>query len=200
MNHKENNPWRMYVTSDSSFKAEENDGLAMRSGIIALGDKDGPQIGNNPIQILEFVCRSTFTAELFAALDLVALANTINLAMTEVLTGSNSASMIADIQETGTNALESDVFLDARAVFDCIVATDTKTTTDKLMLVHAFKLKEILAMRVAKRLCWIDTLDMLSDGLNKGSVSRDPIRDACVQDQWKILHDFKQHVEARTKS
>ena len=205
--HKVNNPWRMYVISDSSFKAEENDGLAMRSGIIALGDKDGPKIGNNPIQILEFVskkqsrvCRSTFTAELYAALDLVALANTINLAMTEVLTGSKSASMMADIQETGTNALESDLFLDARAVFDCIVATDTKTTTDKLMLVHALKLKEILAMRVASRLCWIDTLDMLSDGLNKGSVARDPIRNACVHGQWKILHEFKQHVEARTKS
>ncbi|CAL1139494.1 unnamed protein product [Cladocopium goreaui] len=169
------------------------------------GDKDGPKIGNNPIQILEFVskkqsrvCRSTFTAELYAALDLVALANTINLAMTEVLTGSKSASMMADIQETGTNALESDLFLDARAVFDCIVATDTKTTTDKLMLVHALKLKEILAMRVASRLCWIDTLDMLSDGLNKGSVARDPIRNACVHGQWKILHEFKQHVEART--
>ena len=120
--------------------------------------------------------------------------------MTEVLTGSKSASMMADIQETGTNALESDLFLDARAVFDCIVATDTKTTTDKLMLVHALKLKAILAMRVASRLCWIDTLDMLSDGLNKGSVARDPIRNACVHGQWKILHEFKQHVEARTKS
>ena len=55
---KVKNPWRLFVISDSSFKGEADDALAMRSGIIALGDKDGPRIGDNPIQILEFVSKS----------------------------------------------------------------------------------------------------------------------------------------------
>lgn len=77
---------------------------------------------------------------------------------------------------------------------------DTKSTTDRLMYIHAFKLKEILAMRIASRLIWVDTRDMLCDALNKGSVSRDAIRLACSSCVWRISHGFLSHVEARTKS
>ena len=56
---------------------------------------------------------------------------------------------MAEIQETGSNALEADLFLDARSVFDSISAADTKSTADRLMHIHALKLKEILAMRIA---------------------------------------------------
>ena len=202
---KVNKPWRLYVISDSSFKGEENDALAMRSGIIALGDKDGPVVGDNSLQIIEFVskkqsriCRSTFTAELYASLDLVSLANVINLAMTEVLTGCRSATAMAEIQENGLHSLESDIIIDARSVFECVKAADVKATTDKPMLIHALKLKEVLALRIVHRLLWIDTRDMLADGLNKGIVSRDAIRMACSTGIWKIASDFQVHTEART--
>ena len=204
---KVNRPWRLFVISDSSFKGEADDALAMRSGIIALGDKDGPQIGDNPIQTLEFVskkqsriCRSTFTAELYSALDLVALGNVIiNLALTEVLTGGRSARALADLQENGENALQSDLIIDAKSVFECVAAADTKSTTDKLMLCHALKLKEILSLRIASRLLWTDTRDMLCDALNKGVVPRDAIRYACESGLWKISHAFQIHLEAKTK-
>ena len=176
--------------------------LAMKSGIIALGDRYGPKLGDNSLQIIEFVskkqnrvCRSTFTAELYAALDVVSL----TLALTEVLTGCQSASRMAEIQETGSNALEADLFLDARSVFDSISAADTKSTADRLMHIHALKLKEILAMRIANRMIWVDTRDMLCDALNEGNVSRDAIRIACATGVWRITNAFK-HVEARTKS
>ena len=181
--------------------------LAMKSGIIALDDKYGPKLGDNNLQILEFVskkqigaCRSTFTAELYAALDTVSLASVINLALAEVLTGCRSASQMAEIQEPGSNALEADLFLDARSVFDSVSAAVTKSTTDRLMYIRALKLKEILAMRIASRMIWVDTRDMLCDALNKGSVSRDAIRLACSSGVWRISHAFKSHVEARTKS
>jgi hypothetical protein len=87
---------------------------------------------------------------------------------------------MAEIQETGSNALEADLFLDARSVFDSISAADTKSTADRLMHIHALKLKEILAMRIANRMIWVDTRDMLCDALNEGSVSRDAIRIACA--------------------
>lgn len=202
---KVDRPWKVYVISDSSFKGSEDDALAMRSGIIAFGNKDGPVVGSNPIQIIEYVskkqsrvCRSTYTAELYSALDLVGLASNINSAMTEVLTGCKSASKMVDLQENGQNALQMDVVLDARAVFDSVAAADVKATTDKLMLLHALKLKELLALRVASRMLWVDTRDMLSDALNKGSVSRDEIRKACSEGVLCIQNEFKEHVEART--
>lgn len=149
---KVNKPWRVYVILDSSFKGDGDEALAMRSGIVALGDRDGPVVGDNPIQILDFeskkqtrICRSTFTAELYASLDLISLANVINLSLTEILSGCKSATEMADIQEKGLNSFECDIILDARSVFECVKAADVKTTTDRLRLIHALKLKEILA-------------------------------------------------------
>ena len=200
-------PWRLLVISDSSFKGEGDDALAMRSGIIALGSKSGPCVGRNSIQILEFVskkqtrvCRSTYTAELYSALDLIGLSSIINLALTEILTGSKSAISMANIQETGQNALEVDLIIDARSVFDSIISVDTKSTTDRLMLIHALKLKEVLALRIINRLLWIDTRDMLADALNKGVIRRDAIREACSDGCWRISQPFKCHAEAWNES
>eukprot|EP00435_Cladocopium_sp_Y103_P006354 s186_g2.t1 len=121
----------------------------------------------------------TYTAEWYSALDLTGLASNINSALTEVLTGCKSASKMVDLQESGQNSLDMDVVLDARAVFDSVAAADAKATTDKLMLLHALKLKELLSLRVAPRMLWVDTRDMLSDALNKGVIGRDEIGKAC---------------------
>ena len=66
--------------TDSAYRGEDQDHLAVRSGLIVLISARGPVVGNNPIQILEYiskkqsrVCRSTFTAELYSALDMVGL-------------------------------------------------------------------------------------------------------------------------------
>ena len=90
--HKVDSPWRVVAISDSSFKGEDQDSLAVRSGIVALTSRAGVQQGKNRLQVLEFttkkqskVCRSTFAAELHSSLDLLGVACVINAAITEVL-------------------------------------------------------------------------------------------------------------------
>ena len=197
------NPWKLLVISDSSFKGEDQKALAMKSGIIALGNKNGPIVGNNPLQVLEFVskkqsrvCRSTFTAELYAALDLIGLANNINLALSEILEGKKTARDLADLQENGVNVLQTDLVIDTQSVFTSVAAADTKTTTDPLMLIHALKLKEILSLRIANRLLWADTRDLLADGLNKGTVDRNALRLLCFAGKWVINHQMKTQPES----
>ena len=119
--------------------------------------------------------------------------------MTEVLTGGRSASDLASMQENGENALQADLIIDAKSVFECVASADTKSTTDKLMLIHALKFKEILSLRIASRLVWTGTRDMLCDALNKGVISRDSIRAAVESGVWKISNAVQLHVEARTK-
>ena len=81
------NPWKLLVILDSAFKSEDQDCLAMRSGIIALGDKGpigtaasgGAQIWSvQPVEHVcrkqQRICRSTYAAELHSALDLTGLA------------------------------------------------------------------------------------------------------------------------------
>ena len=75
---------------------------------------------------------------------------------------------------------------------------DVKATTDKLVLLHALKMKELLSLRVVFRMLWVDTRDMVSDALNKGVIARDEIRKASSDSVWRIQYEFKEHVEART--
>ena len=105
---------------------------------------------------------------------------------------------MAEIQESGLNALEMDAVLDAKSVYECIRSSDTKSTTDRLMLIFALKLKELLTLRVVHRLLWVDTRDMLAGALNKGSIARDAIRFACANGTWRIACEFQSHAEAGT--
>ena len=54
---KVNAPWKLVVTSDSAFKGEDQDCLAMRSGIIGLVSRHGIVQGENTIQVLEFMSK-----------------------------------------------------------------------------------------------------------------------------------------------
>ena len=111
--------------------------------------------------------------------------------MTEVLSGPRSARQLAEMQELGQNVLPLDLMIDAKWVYDSVSTPDPKATTDRLMLIHVLKLRELLALRIISRLLWLDTRDMLADGLNKGIVSRDALRRMCTSGRWDISHEYK---------
>ena len=46
-------PWRLVAISDSGFKGEGDDHLAIRSGLVCLVNKDFPKFGANEIQVVE---------------------------------------------------------------------------------------------------------------------------------------------------
>ena len=168
----------------------------MRSGIIALTDREGPKQGTNSLQILEFVCRkqtrvcrSTYTAELLSAVDLCGLAITINSGITEVLQGCQSAVELIKKQEQMNNALQLTLVIDAMAVFLGATSEEARCT-DSAALLHLLALRQLLQHEV-NSLAWCDTRDMLCDGLNKGVISREPIRLACTSGSWQIDFPLK---------
>ena len=179
-----NHPWRLVAISDSGFKGEGQDHLAIRSGIIALVSEEFPKLGVNQTQIIEYVskkqtrvCRSTYSAELFSCIDVRGLALNVKMTITEVLQGTTTAATLSDALETGKMAIELDVVIDAAAVYENLIVEETnlKTPSDVAMLIHALKMKELLRRNQVSRLIWTDTRSMLADGLNKGSVSRDAL-------------------------
>ena len=199
-----NNPWRLVAISDSGFKGEGQDHLAIRSGIIALVDKEFPKLGVNDIQIIEYIskkqtriCRSTYSAELFSCLDVCGLAQNVSMAITEILQGTMTATALSDTLEAGKLALELDVVIDAAAVYENLIVEETKlkTPSDVGMLIHALKMKELLKRNQVSRLIWTDTRSMLADGLNKGSVSRDALRRAAGCGEWEMPYENKIHRE-----
>ena len=158
----------------------------------------------NDIQIIEYIskkqtriCRSTYSAELFSCLDVCGLAQNVSMAITEILQGTMTATVLSDALEAGKLALELDVVIDAAAVYENLIVEETKlkTPSDVGMLIHALKMKELLKRNQVSRLIWTDTRSMLADGLNKGSVSRDALRRAAGYGEWEMPYENKIHRE-----
>ena len=63
------------------------------------------------------------------------------------------------------------------SVYAAVTATFIKTPADNGVLVHCLYLRELLNNGVLFALIWLDTRDMLADGLTKGSVDRIALHD-----------------------
>ena len=194
------NPWRLVAISDSGFKGEGDDHLAVRSGLVCLVNKDFPKLGCNEIQVVEFVskkqsrvCRSTYAAEMYSALDLAGLLFNVSLTMCEVLEGTCSAEKLASRFEDGKLSLDSDLVIDAAAVYDHIAHDEARIPHDSTMTIRGLKLRELLATGKLQRMIWCDTRCMLADGLNKGTVDREPLQTAVRDGVWKIDHAVRVH-------
>ena len=83
------------------------------------------------------VCRSTFAAELHSCLDAVGSACVINAALTEILTGVRTASQLSELQDSGGHSLEMDVAIDAKSVWDAVVADEPKSSDQLVCFICA---------------------------------------------------------------
>ena len=191
-------PWSLVAISDSAYKGEDQDCLAVRSGLIALVDKEGIKEGINNLQLLEFVskkqtrvCRSTFAAELHSCLDLFGLAVVINATLTELLNGPQTSAQLAKALDDGSNALLLDMVIDHRGLLDA-AASDENKSTDSAVLLHLMKLREDLKNRI-RTLYWVDTRSMVADALNKGAIDRCQLHELCSEGTWTISQALVSH-------
>lgn len=192
-------PWSLVAISDSAYKGEEQDCLAVRSGILALTNKDGIHQGINELQLIEFVskkqtriCRSTFAAELHSCLDLFGLAGIVNATLTELLQGPRSAGQLSRELDSGSSALPLDMVIDHRGLLDA-ASSDENKSTDSAVLLHLMKLREDLKSSIRK-LWWCDTRSMVADALNKGAIDRAQLHELCVQGTWTIQQPLVSNV------
>ena len=64
------------------------------------------------------------------------------------------------------------LYIDAKSVYSAIIATNIKVPTEKSLLSHVQYVRELLDIRLLKIIVWMDTRDMVADGLTKGAVNR----------------------------
>ena len=81
---------------------------------------------------------------------------------------------------------------DSCSVFRAVQATDVKIPTEKSTLYHVQWIHECLLRKVLKTMFWIDTRDMCADGLTKGSVPRDALRNLASAGKWVLTQAWKQ--------
>jgi hypothetical protein len=136
------------------------------------------------------VVRSTFAAELHSMLDSAGLAICLNATWTEIFSKQKlTPSMIARMQDNGELALPMDMFIDARSVRDAIAADHIKVPAEKTLYIHVLAGRDLLDRNLFERLIWIDTMDMITDGMTKGSIDRSALMKIGQNGLWQFKGD-----------
>ena len=175
-------PIRILGFSDSAFKAqeEESTGLALRSLVVCLVPESSKLAHNGKCHLLDFVVRrlkrvvrSTFSAELNALIDGIETMLLTQLILHQIYCGcQETPEQLIHRLEHGGLYPPIDVCLDANAVFDAIAAKDTATPLEASLKLHILSIKAKVLAGTLRTVGWLDTREMVADGLNKGSVSR----------------------------
>ena len=82
------------------------------------------------------------------------------------------------------------LYVDAMSVFAAVTATFLKIPAEKSLLSHVQYIWELLDTHVLEARLWIDTRDVIADGLTRGSVDREAI-DSVLRGSWDIAHTCK---------
>ena len=83
----------------------------------------------------------------------------------------------------------SEAVVDAKGVFTSIENEDTKIPAESSLLSSVQAVRGALMEKRLRTLYWVDTRDMVSDGLTKGSVGRTEIILLCEKNLWKSIGD-----------
>ena len=207
-------PLRLVAVSDSSFSAGDTQGLVMRGCLLLLmgtdradecwrrdvpADRRGACPGGR-CQVVDWyarkqphVCRSTFAAELHGALDAHGQALIVQHLLTEIMQGPASPSELARLQSAGQLKPPLHVCIDARSVYDAITAPRFSTPADRTMAIHVLAFREFVRDGLVHTLWWIDTVDMLADGMTKGAVDRRALIAISSDGRWQFFGDAPAH-------
>ena len=185
---------------DSAFKTEPGSSVALRGALIGVLSTDGT------FHLVEYccrkqrrVCRSTFAAEINALADAAEIARLINFTITHLYNPRATVTDLLRLEETGKLPVKLHCFTDCRSVFDTLSASDLRTPSESSLVLIVAMLRELLELQVIGTLSWVDTADMLADGLTKGLVSRKALLHTSNSGVWKTLKPSKSFSVAEQK-
>ena len=182
------------VISDSAFRKEDTRGLAMRGAIIGVGTEQLETPGGG-IHVLEFysrkqrrVTRSTFSAELNGLSDSFEFGRMISQTLAEIVAHVPKATDLTRLEESGKLPVPMVCVVDARSVYDALVQDEIRPPSEVSLVMMLCGIKESMRSGSIRRLFWVDTKDMVADGLNKGAVSRAALLTLGETGHWTIAY------------
>ena len=136
------------------------------------------------------MCFFSIPQRLLAACDSIDLALLILALLHELEVGPISCTEHKNLREGGGYGVEMNLLIDAQSVYASITALALKAPAEKGLLAHVQYIRELLDTGVLRSLSWIDTRDMMSDGLTKGAVDRDALHNI-MNGILKYAHEHK---------
>ena len=110
-----------------------------------------------------------------------------------------TAKSIQEAEDKGELLLPIEVCTDCRSIYDSLSATETKTPTESSLVLILNSVKQLMQAHVVKYLTWINTHDMIADGMTKGGVSRRALFALSATGIWKLQHVSKTFTEPNLK-
>ena len=98
------------------------------------------------------------------------------------------ARSLLSLEEVGGFPLLVECVIDARSVYDALCSEEIRPPTEISLIMLLCQLKEAMLCHTLKRLWWVDTHDMLSDGLTKGICSREALMVLGNTGHWRLKH------------
>ena len=185
---------RICAISDSAFKRQDERPLACRGSLITLGT-DSPDNPGGKIHVIDChskkqkrVTRSTYGAEIHGLADTMELTRVIAAAFTELYQGSLQYGEITKLEDSGSYRYPIDAIVDANSVYDSMVKADLSVPTERSLINILGQMREHMATHRIRYFWWVDTRDMLADGLNKGAISRKALIRALAVGMWNVQH------------
>ena len=83
-----------------------------------------------------------------------------------------SPEYMLDVLERGKMHFPFDLCVSARAVYGAIAGSDPCEFAGCSLTLHLISLRDRMMHGLMRRFYWVDTMDMLADGLTKGKVDR----------------------------
>ena len=110
--------------------------------------------------------------------------------------GPISATKARQIEEFEDSAVHTaalhtalELCVDAKSVYSAIEAKDTKVPSESSLLSSVQCGRELLDNKRLRALHWIDTRDMIADGLTKGSIDRKALHMVIEKNTWNRIGD-----------
>ena len=108
----------------------------------------------------------------------------------EVERGPGIASTLCRMIENGTNVIPCEAYTDSYSLCSYLASVHLKYPTEKGTYFHLAYLREKLASRWLRNYSWIDTRDMVIDGMTKGKLDR-AVLHHLMDGTWKLSHERK---------
>ena len=183
---------RIVVFSDASFSKESDQkGYGMRGAVfLRMGSHKGQErchFLEAHSQSLKLVTRSTFAAETLAAVGAVDSLTALLVTLQEVACGTLSTEAARALREQGRFAFQSELCIDAMNLYYALSATYPKLPAEKALFIHIAWLRDFIRVKIPGVVSWVDTRDMLADGLTKGKVERTALLKA-MQGIINLMH------------
>jgi hypothetical protein len=198
-------PLQILTISDAAFRRESTAGLSMRGSFISLAEDRVGLVGGR-FHLIEFfarkqrrIVRSTFSAELNGVADSHEIARLISLSYASVKLPNASASDLQRLETEGNLPYSIHIVTDCFSIFTALSKETVTLPAEATLILLLLSLKECLRAWSLRKLSWVDTRDMLADGLGKGAVSRKAIVEACCQASWDLKYKAVSHLEKLRK-